>query len=105
MYIEKKINGLVWTIETRSATDAALISDGAMIRGITQCGKQLILLSGDLDQRTARLVILHELVHAYLWSTQARMPDEYTEEEVCEFVARWGRKINDTAEMIVTELF
>ena len=103
--MKKKINGLVWSIEVRPATDAALVLDGTLVRGITQCGKQLILLSGDLDAYTGRRVVTHELTHAFLWSTQARMAEEYAEEDLCEFMACWGLQIVDMAVQISNALY
>ncbi len=103
--MKKKINNLVWDIEVKSATDIVFSDNGFLIRGCTYCGKQQIFLSDGLNEYTARRVIVHELTHAFLWSTQARMPEEYNEEELCEFMSCWGYQIIDMANEIVSKLY
>lgn len=100
-----KINDLEWEIKVVSATDATLVVDGDKCRGTTWFGKQQIFLSSELDYRTAKLVILHELTHAFLWSTQMRIPEKFNEEEICDFMACWGNQIVDVAEMAYAELY
>lgn len=101
----KKINGLVWDISVVSTTSAELLVDNVACRGTTWCGHQKICLSADLTEFTARRVIAHELTHAFLWSTQMRLPETFTEEEVCEFVACWGYEILTMTEEVCSELY
>lgn len=99
------INHLLWEIEVVPTTDPELRVDGEMCRGATWYGKQQIYLAEELNANTALRVIIHELTHAYLYSTQMRLPDTFTEEEVCEFVACWAVDIVDTADAVYSELY
>lgn len=99
------INHLLWEINVVSTTDPELMVDGEMCRGTTWFGKQQIFLAKELNANTALRVIIHELTHAYLYSTQMRIPETFTEEEVCEFVACWGADIISMANEVYTELY
>ncbi len=103
--MKKKINGLVWDISIVSGASAELLADGVTCRGTTWCGHQRICLSADLTRQTAKRVIAHELTHAFLWSTQMRIPETFTEEEVCEFVACWGYEIQTMTEEVYAALY
>lgn len=99
------INHLLWELKVVPTTDPELRVDGELCRGATWYGKQQIFLAAELNANTALRVIIHELTHAYLWSTQMRLPDTFTEEEICEFVACWAFEILDTANSIYTKLY
>lgn len=99
------INYLLWEINIVPVTDPGLMVDGEMCRGATWYGKQQIYLAAELNANTALRVIIHELTHAYLYSTQMRLPDTFTEEEVCEFVACWGADIIGMANEVHGELY
>lgn len=99
------INHLLWELKIAPTTDPELRVDGIMARGTTWYAKQQIFLADELTPNTALRVIIHELTHAYLWSTQMRLPDTFTEEEVCEFVACWAFEILDTANDVYTKLY
>ena len=103
--MKKKINELIWDIAIVATASPELNVDGAICRGTTWFGKQLICVSSDLDPQTAKITITHELTHAFLWSTQMRRPDTFTEEEICDFFARWGSQIVNAAEEVYAELY
>jgi len=99
------INHMLWEVNIVPTTDPELMVDGEMCRGTTWYGKQQIFLADALNGNTALRVIIHELTHAHLFSTQMRLPDTFTEEEVCEFVACWGAEIIRVATEVYTELY
>lgn len=103
--MKKGINGLLWDISIVPPTSPELYVDGNTCRGTTWFGQQQIFLSADLNADSAKVVIIHELTHAFLWSTQMRIPDTFTEEEICDFVARWGSEIISTAREVYVGLF
>jgi hypothetical protein len=103
--IIQTINGHLWEINVVPSTDSALYVEGEVCRGTTWFGKQQIFLANDLNVFTAMRVIIHELTHAFLWSTQMRLPESFTEEEVCEFVACWGHQIHEMANVVHNELY
>ena len=99
------INHLLWEVNIVSTTDPGLMVDGEMCRGTTWFGKQQIFLAAELNANTALRVIIHELTHAHLYSTQMRLPDTFTEEEVCEFMACWGADIISMANEVYMHFF
>lgn len=99
------INHLVWEVNIASTTDPELMVDGEMCRGTTWYGKQQIFLAAELNANTALRVIIHELTHAYLYSTQMRIPESFNEEEVCDFMACWAQDILVTADVVFQELY
>ena len=103
--MKKKINDLVWEISIVPSMNPELLVNDVTCRGTTWCGQQKIFLSADLTKESARSVIAHELAHAFLWSTQMRVPETFTEEEVCEFIARWGYRIQEMTEEVYAEFY
>ena len=99
------INGFEWEVHIIPATDPELYVDGDICRGTTWMGKHQIFLSSDLTSSTAKRVIVHELTHAYLFSTQMRVPETFTEEEVCDFIACWADLIYSSANNIYRALY
>ena len=99
------INGFEWEINIIPATDPELYVDGDICRGTTWFGKYQIFLSSDLTSSTAKRVIVHELTHAYLFSTQMRVPETFTEEEVCDFIACWADHIYSSANNVYKALY
>lgn len=99
------INHLLWEIKIVPTTDPELRVDGEMCRGTTWYGKQQIYLAEELNGNTAMRVIIHELTHAYLYSTQMRIPENFNEEEVCEFVACWATDIISMADEVYLGLY
>lgn len=103
--IQKKINDLVWEIAIAPSTNPELIVDGTARAGATWLMQQKIYLSEELNKNTARSIIAHELTHAFIYSTQIKEEESYTEEELCEFVAKWGDKIFALTDEIYNELY
>lgn len=99
------INHLLWEVNIVPTTDPELRVDGELCRGATWFGTQQIFLAAELNENTALRVIIHELTHAHLFSTQMRLPDTFTEEEVCEFVACWGADIIGMATEVYNNLY
>ena len=99
------INGLDWRISIVPSQNPELYVDGVLCAGTTWLTQQEIYLSADLNAKTARCIIAHELTHAYLWATQMKVPEAFTEEEVCDFVARWGDEIMNMTNHIYKELY
>lgn len=105
--MEIKINNLIWEIKIVPASNPELVTDSYARGGTTWIMQQKIYLSSDLTKNTARLVIAHELTHAFLYSTQMQAEEEmtYTEEEMCEFVSKWGEQIFELTDEVYDELY
>lgn len=90
-----------WTISIVDSHDSNLVCEGDVSRGCTWPGKHAIYLSNELDERTFRRVLTHELTHAFLFATQIEEFETFNEEQVCELVAIWGPEIIKTTNMLL----
>lgn len=108
--IETDLNGQKWRVCVVDAHDPSLLLYGELRRGCTWWNLQKIYLSNELDERTAPRVIAHELTHATLYATQIKdlgnsTVENFTEEDVCEFMALYGAQIADIAQDLMEKLF
>lgn len=105
-----EINNLIWEIAIVPNTNPELIVNGNAAAGATWFMQQKIYLSADLTKETVRSVIAHELAHAFLLSTQIRPTgdaneENYSEEEMCNFVSMYGEQIFVLTDKIYNELY
>ena len=103
--MQKKINNLIWEIFISPSMSPELTVGNNVCAGVTWCMQQKIHLSADLDRNNAKGVISHELAHAFLYSTQIKKEEPYTEEEMCEFISKWGEQILTLTNEIYDELY
>ena len=89
---------MMWEIKLVPNSDPGLVVDNKICNGTTWPDLLTIYISEELNYAAAKRVITHELTHAFLFSTQIRPPEEFTEEDVCELMARWGSQITRMAE-------
>ena len=94
-----------WTIRVVDSHDPHMVAGGSVCRGCTQVGQSAIYMSNELTDRTFKRVLLHELVHAYLFATQMSVPDAFNEEQLCDFFAIYSEKILDLANKIEQGFF
>lgn len=100
-----KIAESLWEICIVPVNSPELLVDGASCNGATWFTLQKIYISSDVPKQSAKRVIVHELVHAYIYATQMRIPDKLTEEEVCDFFGCWGYSIIETADWLFERLY
>lgn len=105
-----EINNLTWEIAISPNTNPELVVNGNAAAGTTWPMQQKIYLSADLTKDTVMGVIVHELAHAFLFSTQIKPvrdaeEEHYSEEEMCNFVSMWGEQIINLAYEIYNELY
>lgn len=74
------INNLKWNIKFTSSFDESLF-------GRTDYDELTIFISDKICKQTQLRTLKHELVHAYLHSYGFMFKDNFTREDVCEFVA------------------
>lgn len=76
-----KINNLNWTV------CLAYLEDGTM--GLTTYSNQTIQIQCGMIEECIRLTLMHEIVHAYLYSYGFNQNQrEFHKEELCEFIAQ-----------------
>lgn len=78
-----------------------LKSNGKFCAGITCYKEQTIYIDMGLRENQLYRVLLHELTHVYLYTTQINIQETYTEEDMCELVALFGVEIITKANEII----
>lgn len=99
------INGSKWVIYKTDSRSPGLIVDGDTCRGTCWCGDLTIFLSNELTRATAGRTIRHELAHAWIWTTQAAIPETWSEEDVCELIAIYAQDIAKVAMDVLNTLW
>lgn len=94
-----------WAIRVVDSHDPHMVADGTVCRGCTWVGQSAIYMSNELTDRTFKRVLLHELVHAYLFATQMSIPDTFNEEQLCDFFAIYSEKILELANTLEQGFF
>lgn len=94
-----------WCAKRVEAHDPGLYVDGTPRVGSTWQVHQTIYISDELCDEYAQRVILHELTHAFISATQAKVEGEWSEEDVCEFISIYNPAIYLLAKEIYTALF
>ena len=103
--INCRIAESMWGIEIVPPNSPGLLVGEENLNGATWFTLQKIYISSDVPKCSVKQVIIHELTHAFLYSTQMRIPDKMTEEEVCDFFGRWGCAITEQADYIFSQLY
>ena len=100
-----EIAGQQWLVEKVESHHPGLFVDGTARRGACWCGSAEIYISNELKGDQVTRVIMHELAHAYIYSTQAVQPESWTEEDVCELFAIYAGPTCLLCTWICQELF
>ena len=101
------INGLEWEMVRVPCEDCGLrAKDGTMCVGTTRMYGLRIVIDRDLPRSLCLQTVRHELTHAFLMSTQLEDKSEnFTDEEICEFVAKYGAQIEEISQGFMREEF
>ena len=86
------INNVMWNIVLTNDINYLKRNDGSVTLGITDKRKRTIYIYDSLNENAKRKVLIHELVHAWMF-----IYDYYLtvseEEFVCEFVSNYAEDI------------
>lgn len=88
-----RINYITWTFELVKGTDSNLLFDNEFNYGITCYNDAHVYVSKDLPIDLRKRTLLHETVHAILFSYMLRKYESFTEEELADFVAKYFDEI------------
>jgi hypothetical protein len=99
------IIGQEWTVELVAPHDPEMKVNGNCCAGVCWKNKYKICLSNEFMTPHAKNTIRHELTHAFIFSTQAAVPEAWDEEEMSEFIGIYGKQISDLCEVIYNELY
>lgn len=102
--MKTKINNQGWTVGLADCHDPKLIADGVQCMGCTWCGSYSIWVSKEIPLELRHKVLIHEITHAYMYMTQAYLPEHLDEEFMCNFFEAFGKEIIADADRIYREL-
>lgn len=93
--MQVKINGSEWEVLWVKKSNDKLVLDNERCLGITYFDEKCIYLNKGLSEKSFRKTVVHEFVHAFLYSygIDLQNTNEDVEEIVCEFVENHYRKI------------
>lgn len=99
-----KINGLEWTVFFVTREHDKLEMDDMQCMGITYFSDLQIYLDKTLSAELMRQTVIHELVHAFLFSYGIHIEcdnDKDTEEAVCDFCGAYFGKLGKLSNKII----
>ncbi len=88
-----------WEVYMSSRQDMAEVN-GSTYDGITANATHEITIANDLDIFREKETVYHEVCHAFNNSLYNRK-EEFTHEEMCDFVGRYGKNIHEQAQKIL----
>lgn len=100
-----EIAGQQWLVEKVESHHPGLFVEETARRGACWCGSTEIYISNELKGDQVARVVMHELAHAYIYSTQAVQPESWTEEDVCEMFAIYAGPMCLLCRLVCQELF
>ena len=100
-----EIAGQQWQVHKVEAHHPGVMVDGTARRGACWCGKAEIYISNEVTGDQVARIVMHELTHAYIYSTQAIQTETWNEEDVCELFAIYAWEMSVLGRHICEELF
>lgn len=104
--IQVKINKFTYEVKFEGDGDNVYLkedSNGRMIFGLCQYGKNIIHIHKDLPIDRMRHTLIHELTHAYIEAYGLYHTSCENDEGVCDFMGAYGRDIIKEADRILKE--
>lgn len=95
----------MWSIEKVPSHDSNLYINNNVCCGSAWPAKLAIYISDELSPERAWRTILHELCHAYIAATQAAVPENWSEEDLCEFMSIYALELTGTATKLHRDLY
>lgn len=95
-----KVNDNNWKVAVTRDYKLLLDKNGHICKGVTSYKNRTIFIDPRMPKESFLRVLRHELGHTYLYETQININDNFTEEDVCEFIAIYGDKIVSKARSI-----
>ena len=89
-----------WGIELTDNKEELTVKD-ELCKGCIHYSERKIYLDKNLSLPDLYIVMRHELTHAVLYETQIELKESYTEEDMCEFVGKYGKLISSKVDEII----
>lgn len=90
---EFRIYDNLWKV-TLTDNKEDLIVDGKFCKGAIHYKESCIYIYSDTSMKDRTRILLHELTHAILYDTQVELKTVYTEEDLCEFTAKYSMLVH-----------
>ena len=105
--IKVNVGSLVWTIKKVPKGSKYLIhEDGDICYGICNTETLTIYIQGtELNSQLYKSYLIHEIAHAFIFSTFAYTKRKFDEEELCCFMQYQGPEVLELVEYCYKELF
>lgn len=87
------INNIKWEIISVPSFDTRLYFENKKANGACEYATKKIIIDNQLSKDVQICVLRHELVHAFIDSFLLEQKDNYSEEEIAEFVALYAQQI------------
>ena len=100
-----EIGGQQWTVQRVESHNPGLFVDQSARTGACWPSRAEIYISDELKGDQVARVVMHELTHAYIYSTQAAIPESWDEEAVCELFAIYAWEMCALCQSICQQLF
>ena len=100
-----EIAGQQWQVHKVEAHHPGVMVEGTARRGACWCSKAEIYISKEVTGDQVPRVVMHELTHAYIYSTQAAQLEAWQEEEVCDLIAIYAWEICALCQAVCETLF
>lgn len=92
----------LWDVKQVEPNDSLLLVGEQRCRGVTHYYHHLIVLDKTMRDDEKEATLRHELTHAYIKETQINVTkQEYSEEELCEFMGIYGELIYTQAKSVM----
>lgn len=92
-----QVNQRPWDVVCVNSDNSMLLVNGNRCKGAAHFYHHKIYINKDLPHCEKLSTLRHELAHVFLYETQIQSKDEYTEEEMCEFMGIYGDTIVNIA--------
>ena len=93
-----------WEANLVNSHNPSLIVDGTVCTGSMWSAQRQIYVSNELDKFALKRTLTHELAHAVVYATQFVTPEQYNEEQMCDFMAIYGETIVKKVETVYSQI-
>ena len=93
----------IWKVEFTDDKEKLRV-DGKVCGGSVHYKPRQIYIDKELPENDLRRTLMHEISHAIIYETQIEYKEFYTEENLCEFVGKYGDLVCEICRGILEEM-
>jgi len=95
--------GNEWRLELTENKEELQVN-GRFCKGAIHYRDSKIFIYTETSFKDRTRILLHELTHAVLYETQIELKEFYTEEDMCELMAKYGQYIIELYKGLISEI-